>query len=745
MYRTLIVKGWWAILLVLLAAAVLLGRHAPDIEVDASTDVLLDEDDDDLTYYEDSREAWGSDEYAIVFLTREGWIDAEGVARLRRIVAALRDAPHVESVTSVLDVPLLRQEPGPAINPAAIPTLAAGEVDFVRAREELLGHTQAVGNLITADGRSVALLAYFQGGPDGDSRRRAMVAAIRELAASWAPDLAEPVRLSGTPIIHVNILEHLEHDLAVFGLASLLLFTLGFALAYRRPRFVILPIVSCLLPVLLILGAMCLLGMTLTVITANLPVLLFTLLLPYTVYFVEAWLERRAAQPDEPGADASARAAGRVWLPCLFSCATTMAAFAALATSGTVPVHDFGLMMSVGMGIGLVVVFLAIPSLARPLPPLAVAPPAPSSGSHRVVALFAAPSLRRPGLVVLAAAALLLAAVWGASRLSSQSNVTQYFREGTPVRVGLETIDRELGGTTPLEVTLTSKESGFFLKPEGLAALRAAQRYFEDLPEAGSVRSLATLVDELRKKSPQVERLMPILGRHPLVRSVTAEFSDAEYATSRVIVRMRETAPSLDRRVVLDGLQAHLDAQPELAELEVRTTGVFLLYANMLESLMRTQRETFLWVIAAIFLMLLVLFRSFVLALVVVLTQTLPALVTLGFMGWLGIPLDLVTVMIASIAMGVGIDASIQYACRFRHERAGGASLEAAIVQTHATTGRAIWIATTVIIAGFCVLTLSDFRPSIYLGLLTAVAMLMSQVAALTVLPAILRLIGRPR
>ena len=746
MYRTLIVKGWWAILLVLLAAAVLLGRHAPDIRVDASTDVLLDKHDPDLDFYERSREQWGSDAYAIVFVTREGWIDPEGIALLRRFVGELQAAPHVARVVSLLDVPLLRQTDGPAINPAAIPTLTSKDLDLERARAELLQHTQAVGNLITADGRSLALLVYLDAsGPDADEQRAEMVAAIRSLAASWTPDLPEPVRLSGTTVIAVNILEYLRHDLRVFGLASFLLFTLGFALAYRKARFVLLPIVSCILPVLLILGAMSLLGMTLTVITANLPVLLFTLMLPYTVYFVEAYRERRGLQPDESGPETSAYAARRVWLPCLFSCTTTMAAFAALTTSGTVPVHDFGLMMSVGMGVGLVVVFLAIPSLSRPLRPLSMKPPAPTSSTHRIVALFATPSLRHPRLVVLGAGLTLALALWGASRLSAQAKVTQYFRDGTPVHVGLETIDRELGGTTPLEVILTSKESGFFLKPEGLEALRAAQRYFEDVPEAGSIRSLATLVDELRKKSPYVEKLLPILGRHPMVREVTHEFADDDYTRSRVIIRMRETAPTLDRTAILEGLRAHLAAQPELQDLEVRPTGVFLLYANMLESLMRTQRETFLFVIAAIFLMLVLLFRSPVLALIVVLTQTLPAVVTLGVMGWLAIPLDLVTVMIASIAMGVGIDASIQYTFRYRIELAAGVDGAEAVRRTHATIGRAIWIATTVIIVGFCVLMLSDFRPSIVLGLLTAVAMLMSQLAALTVLPAIFRITGRPR
>ncbi|MDF1699727.1 MAG: MMPL family transporter [Planctomycetota bacterium] len=782
-YRMLIVRGWWVILLLLLAGVLWLGRHVPDIEVHAGTSVLLDVDDPDLAYYESTRPLWGYDEYAIVYLTRTSWIDPEGLALLRRYVAQLEAAPHVAGVTSVLDVPLLRQQPGPVIDPTAIPTLASEGLDHDRARGEILAHTQARNSLITADGHSVALLVYveipeamralaprqsalrarLQTDPDAraelrrlqpeldaagavlDEHRLAMVQAIRRLSASWAPDLTGPVRLSGTSIIHIALLEHLRHDLRVFGVASFLLFTLAFVVIYRKPRFVILPIVTSLLPVVLVLGAMSLLGMKLTIITANLPVLLFTLMLPYTVYFVERYRERRSLHPEESGASSSVHAARAVWLPCLFSCATTMAAFAALMTSGTVPVHDFGMMMAIGMGVGLVIVFLAIPSLSRPLHPLPVPQAGVQAGPRKIVRVFASLSVRHPRLVVLVAGVTLAVSLWGASRLSAQSKFTQYFKPGTQVFEGLETIDREMGGTTPLELMITSPQPGFFLTPDGLKALRAAQGYFDDVPETGTVRSLATLVDELHKKNPHAATLLPMLGRHPMVRGVTREFANDDYSVSRVLIRMRETAPTLDRARILRGLRAHLAACPELAGLEVRETGVFLLYANMLESLMRTQRETFLYVIAAIFLMLLVLFRSPTLAFLVVLTQALPAVVILGLMGWFGITLDLVTVMITSIAMGVGIDASIQYTFRYRAELAQGYDRGQALRRSHATIGRAIWIATTVIIVGFCVLILSDFRPSIFLGLLTAVAMLMSQLAALTVLPSILLLTRRPR
>jgi predicted RND superfamily exporter protein len=183
----------------------------------------------------------------------------------------------------------------------------------------------------------------------------------------------------------------------------------------------------------------------------------------------------------------------------------------------------------------------------------------------------------------------------------------------------------------------------------------------------------------------------------------------------------------------------------ELKGLTVEVTGIFKLYANMLETLITSQKDTLGFVVGAIFLMLLVLFRSPVLALLVLLPQALPAVTILGIMGWFHIPLDLVTVMIAAIAIGVGVDSAIQYTVRFRRELAVDGDPRAALVRSHATIGRAIWIATTVIVLGFGVLIFSDFFPSVWFGLFTGLAMLMSQFSALITLPAIFLLTGRPK
>jgi predicted RND superfamily exporter protein len=797
LYRTIILRGWWLILLILLAAAILLVRFIPHLDVDAGTSILLNDDDADLVYYNESRVDWGYDEYAIFCVTRDDWFTPDGVEDLKKVVADLREVPHVLSTVSALDVPLLRQRPAKRLNPLAllqpksiVSFLGDPKCDLARARDELAKHKLALGNLISDEARSLSVLVYldvpeetvemdrvmsklkgrsFRGDAEAAKeierleprqtaannmlrdRRNVMIGGVRELAEKWKAKLRHPVRLSGVSVINVNLIEHVTYDLKVFGVASFAFFTLAFLVAYRRSRFVILPVLTCLLPVVIVVGTMSWQAMKVTVISSNLPVLLFVLMLPYTIYFIERYRERRALDPNEEGPESTFQAARAVWTPCFFSCTTTMAGFASLMTSGVRPVRTFGTMMTVGMIVGLCIVFLCIPSLSRPLKGLRVARAGAQAGTSGLVRIFEALALKVPVLVVIFSALLLGFAAWGATKLNAETKFTEYFWEGSEVYEGLEYIDQRMGGTTSLEIMLRSDKEEFFKSAEGLAAIGAAEKYFERVPETGNVRSLKSIVDEVRKtyalehnKWLTDAKVVDIIGM--LQPALVREFSNKDFTVSRVFIRMQETAPTLHRNNIIAGLRDHLEAQPELEGLTERTiTGVFLLYANMLNSLIESQKQTFLIVILAIFTMLVILFRSFVLGVLVLLPQVLPAVVMLGIMGWAGIPLDVVTVMIASIAMGVGIDAAIQYTMRYRLELEVDGDRRAALSRAHATIGRAIWIATSIIVAGFCVLMLSKFVPSVWFGLFTAIAMLLSQFAALTCLPSIFLLTGYPK
>ncbi len=296
MYRRLLERGWLAITLSFAAGLIGFGAFLPRVTVDASTNLLLDEHDPDLAYYSRSRRLWpGDDEFAMVCCRRPDWFTPESLAVLRGIEKDLAAVPHVRKVLSLFTVPLLRQGPVP------LPVIVDAEgVDLAGARAEMTSHTLARGLFISGDGRDAVLLAYLDQPPEYDRldrerkdafergdeaaakarepafeeaaaelrrRRREMVEGVRAVAARWAAKTDGPIRLSGLPVINLGLIEFVAHDVKWFGVASLALFTLAFAAIYRRFRWTALPIAACLVPVVLILGAMGALGRKLTVIT----------------------------------------------------------------------------------------------------------------------------------------------------------------------------------------------------------------------------------------------------------------------------------------------------------------------------------------------------------------------------------------------------------------------------------------------------------------------------------------------
>ncbi|HEU4339230.1 MAG TPA: MMPL family transporter, partial [Planctomycetota bacterium] len=698
----------------------------------------------------------------------------------------------------------------------------------------LLNHTQALGNLISPGGEDASVIVYLsippeveiyeserprllearddasrkrlaeiepryqKGKKDLDKRRLYLVKRLRELTTAWGPKFDEPLRMSGLSFINILLVEHIQGDIWVFGLLSLAVFSLTLFIIYRRVRWVVLPMITCLLPVAVMLALMVMAGKKVTVVTSNMPVLLFVLMLPYTVYFIERYLERRALHPEEPGADSATLAPIEIWRPCLYSCLATMAGTLAHTPSGINPVRTFGWMMTIGMGVGLGIVMTYLPASVVRLKPLQVSGRGATAASRGPLKLLETLVLRAPRAVVLFSLAVLAVSIWGTLKINVETKFIDYFLKKSPIYQGLDYIDNRMGGTTPLEVILTSDKPGYFKTPEGLAALAASAKFFDGVPETGNVRSFKTLLDEVRKsmpgmKDPQIIGMVdavagrrlewvcenghvksegvkdaaspPIVGSERsaeckpcgrevkqklerIERGLVGEFCNWNFTVSRVLVRMKETAPTLNRNRILRELKANLASleSTELKGLKARPTGIFLLYSNMLNTLIDATRETFILAVIAIFIMLCWLFRSPKLAVLVLLPQVLPVFLVLGTMGFTGIALDMVTVVIASVAMGVGIDAAIQYTVRFKLELAAVAGdIPQAVRRSHATIGRSILIATSIVFAGFIILMFSNFKPTIWFGMFTGLAILMGLFASLTTLPATFVLLKYPK
>ncbi len=600
------------------------------------------------------------------------------------------------------------------------------------------------------------------------------------------------IHAGGIPMIVDDMLDYILRDVIVFGTGIVLFLTLLLLLVFRRPRWVLLSMGCCLASVLLMLGLLTLLGWPLTVVSANFVALLLIFSLSLTVHLIVRYRELHCMHPQAAQSWLVSQTLRDKFKPCAYTAATTMVAFASLIVSGIRPVIDFGWMMVIGMLVVLALAFSLFPAALSLLP--AGQPQAQSNLTGSVTNSLARLVRERPRPMAWTYALIGLLSLLGLLGLEVENRFIDNFKDTTEIYQGLVTIDQELGGTTPFDVILDADPAFFAAAAEPhsaqanaaadefgddefaadefadaallsnddtdaasdlgatsywynsfrLAQLARVHEYLESLPETGKVLSLHTAMETLRVvnqgETPGTFFLSILYKRLPEnVKAVLMDpYMSADGNQVRLSVRVFESDPNLRRGELLQRIRSDLGEQFDLQPEQVKITGMLVLYNNVLQSLYRSQILTLGFVFLAIFFMFLVLFRTLSLAALTLVPNLFAALAVLGLMGWLGVPLDIMTITIAAIVVGIGVDDSIHYVHRFRQEFERDACYLAAVSRAHGSIGLAMFYTSVIVTAGFAVLVLSNFIPTIYFGLFTGFAMLFAMFANLTLLPLLL-------
>jgi predicted RND superfamily exporter protein len=817
-YKKLVLDRPWVTLAVIALVVAIFAAFTPRFRLDASADSLVLENDQDLRYYRGIRARYGSDDYLIVTYTPDGDLFAdETLEDLRQLRDGLAALDGVEDVTSILDVPLIRSPPRPLTELDAEPiTLESAHVDKALAREELLTSPLYRDRLIGAEGRTTAIRVdmredevharlldererlrekmlaseltaveqarletvteeYKEYSFRLQERQQQDIAAVRVVLDKHV-DKAE-LHLGGVPMIVADSIMFIRRDLIVFGLAVTVFLIIILAVAFRKPRWVLLPMLTCIATGVTVIGILGALDWRVTVVSSNFVSLLLILTLSLTLHLIVRYRELHSLNADAGREELVADTVQSKFVPSLYTALTTMIAFGSLVVSDIRPVIDFGWMMVLGLCIAFLMAFTLFPAGMLLLPP--GEPISRRDLTARITSVCAETVQHRPTAILLTFGILTVVGAIGMTRLTVENRFIDYYRESTEIYRGMERIDRELGGTTPLEVILDAPageaedtglvddalpeefgvgeaEAGITARSHWLNSRRLPQvyrihDYLDSLPETGKVVSLATGMRVLEQVDPQVVRddfLLSIVYRR-LSGEVRAALFDPYMSTDgdqlRFAIRVFESDPGLRRTELIAKIHRDLTEGFAVAAEQINLTGMMVLYNNMLLSLFRSQILTLGAVFLAIMLMFIVLFRSLRIAVLATLSNAVAAVFVLGLMGWVGIPLDLMTITIAAITVGIGVDDTIHYVHRFREEFEVDQDHRAAIARSHGSIGRAMYYTTVTIALGFAILVLSNFVPTVYFGLLTGTAMLAALAADLTLLPVLLMIfhVGR--
>ena len=813
MYQRLVLARPASVLVVMLAVLGFFAWQARHFELDASADSLLLEADRDLQTLRELQERYASKDLLIVTYVPGGDVfDPASLARLGLLRDRLRAAPGVESVTSILDVPLLDNADGVSLAAVAdnIRTLEDFDADPARAKAELIASPVFAEVIVSPDARTAALLLTMTGDEayrallakrnrlliersaeelDDAGRaevdaemegiepfyesakrrvtasRRAEIAAIRSVLAEFAN--AGTLHLGGVPMIADDMITFVRNDLVVFGIGVAVFLVIVLGLIFREVRWVLLPLAGCIYAGLLMIGMLGLAGWKVTVISSNFLALMLIITISMNIHLTVRYRQLHRDFPGLSHHDLVATTVRRMVWPCLYTALTTIIGFGSLVFSGIKPVIDFGWMMSIGLAVTFVTAFTLFPAIVLLLGRAGT--PDDAGAEYRFTRGLALIAQRHGAAVLVAAGVLLVICGLGVSRLTVENSFVDYFSEDTEIYRGLALIDRELGGTTPLEVILDLDEdrifddepspkpteydaeaerekSGYWFTEFKIERIKEVHDWLASQPEIGKVLSLASLVrvgEKLNDGEPLDSLQLALVYRRvpeDLKRSLIDPYIDILRDEARISLRIRDTLPDLHRKELLERIHAGLRDELGLGPDDVTVSGLLVLYNNMLQSLFASQISTLGAVLAGVALMLVLLFRSVTLAVLGIVPNLLAAGAVLGAMGLLSIPLDFMTITVAAVTIGIAVDNAIHYIYRFREEFARSGDYTATMYVCHANIGKAVFYTSATIIFGFSILVLSNFMPTIYFGLLTGLAMAIALLAALTLLPKLILL-----
>jgi predicted RND superfamily exporter protein len=722
----------------------------------------------------------------------------------------------VESVVSILDVPLIKSPP---VNLKQISEgvrhLEDADTDRALARQELINSPLYRDLIISADARTTALRvnlledteyielreernrlrekAYFGTLTSEEAealssvsdqfdelsrsfiaREQQTISAIRDILDNYS-DVAT-LHLGGIAMIVADSIDFIRHDLVVFGVAVIAFLIVILFVAFRQARWAFLSLLNCLATCIVMLGILGMTGWRVTVVSSNFVSLLLIICLALTLHIIVRYRETHLSNPNADQLTLVRLSIRRIVVPCFYTALTTMVAFGSLVVSDIRPVIDFGWMMVIGIGIGFVFSFTLFPAglmLFRPGQPRDM-----RDVTAAITSFFARLIDGREVHTLFITAVLVAASIAGITRLTVENRFIDYYRKSTEIYQGMALIDKALGGTTPLDIIIDAPQADpestaddigadpedefydvFAEDPEGeggitstsywfnyprIREVTAIHDYLDALPETGKVISVATatrLLGELDESVLTENVLLSIVYKHlpdSVREALITPYLSADGNQVRFSVRVFESDRTLRRNELINRIRNDLINKFELAEDQVHLSGMLVLYNNMLQSLFRSQILTLGAVFVAIFGMFIVLFRSFRLAATAIIPNVVSAVVVLGLIGWLGIPLDLMTITIAAITVGIAVDDTIHYVHRFTREFAEDCDYWAAIHRSHRTIGRAMYYTSVTIMLGFSILALSQFNPTIRFGLLTGTAMFVALLANMILLPVLL-------
>ena len=576
------------------------------------------------------------------------------------------------------------------------------------------------------------------------------------------------IHLGGIPMIADDMMTFIKNDIVVFGTGVFLFIVATLWFIFRKILWIIIPLNSCFFSVLIMMGLLGLLGWKVTVISSNFIALMLILTMAMNIHMSVRYLQLRRDLPELSNSEAILQTTQKMFWPIIYTVLTTICAFLSLIFSDIKPVIDFGWMMTLGLITSFTVTFTLLPATLSFITNNTLI--IKKEGNSKITSILSKISQKNTKLIFGTTFIVIVLSAIGISRLEVENSFINYFDKKTEIYKGMKLIDDKLGGTTPLDIIIkfpkkkqkTSSDDDefeswddeedennqkYWFTRDKIDKINIVHDYLDNLEEVGKVLSFSSIVkvgEQLNDgKKLQTLELGILYTKLPdaIKTEIIDPYISIEDNEARINLRIKDSKENLRRNELIKKINSDLENKLGFKKEEFKLAGVLILFNNLLQSLFKSQILTLGFVMAGIFIMFLVLFRNLTLSFIGVVPNFIAAFFILGIIGLLGIPLDMMTITIAAITIGIAVDNSIHYIYRFREEFQKNNNYNQTIDKCHSTVGIAILNTSITIVFGFSILFLSNFIPTIYFGIFTGIAMMLALISVLTLLPKLILLI----
>ena len=711
---------------------------------DASSETLILDNDVDYQIYEQTNDDFGSSDFLILAIQSSNEIfTLDNLQNLQNLRDKIQVIEGVDSVVSVFDAPILEQPKLSLIKSASNDKyLLEDELNLSLAKQELIDSPIFSELVISKDGKTLA----FQINLDGKDNYDQTVIDIRSEIETFKNF---NINLAGPSMIVFDTINFIKNDVITFGTITILVFFIFLYLIFRDFWPVTIILLNALIVMFVSIGVMGLMDWPISIVSSNFLALLLITSIAISIHILAK------VQTDVDKNISTSKSLSDIFMPCLFTALTTIVGFASLILSDIKPVIDFGKMMSVGVLLNLLSSFLFIP-LALELKNI-------KSITQKNIADFVYNNgyVQSKGFIKKVWIPFLLIfiplIIYLPTNLKVENKFIDYFNKETEIYKGMETIDKNLGGTTPFDIILSlpeaieevdeedlffsenSETAKYWWKKDNMDKLQKVQNEVSKIDELGKVLSIANgieLAQNLNNNQPLGDLELAFV-RNSLLDSERAQkvletFIDETEKSTKIFARTIDSSPNLNRNELINSIDKILQKNFEGTEIDYQITGLGVLYNNLLQSLFSSQIKTLSFVLVSIFLMVSFLFRSLLVGFSVMFIPSISVGVVMSSMSILNIPLDIMTITIASICVGMSVDYAIHFAWRYLKENDEKKTLLSA--------GRAILITGSTIIMGFLVFLFSNFNPTILFGVFSGIAIFFAMFLSIYLLPRILDL-----